>query len=122
MYHFSDTRWELFLEDSHRGKESIQSDFCPFEQQEITTVYLSICGIEDWETIQMGVVGACLYGNLKENIYMKHPNGFVDKYFDDHVWQLYNTLYGLKQSERQWHARFLNHVRATGLKRRKLNL
>lgn len=60
-------------------------------------------GFNDWDMIQLDVVGAFLYGELEEEIYLSQPEGFIDPECPDHVWRLNSSLYGLKQSARQWH-------------------
>jgi hypothetical protein len=55
---------------------------------------------EDWEMQQMDVKGAYLNGNLKEEIYMAQPEGYRDN--SNKACQLIKTLYGLKQSGREW--------------------
>ena len=54
----------------------------------------------------MDVKTAFLYGNLEENILMAQPEGFEEKGYKDYVCLLQKSLYGLKQSLRQWYRRF----------------
>ena len=49
---------------------------------------------------QMDVKGAYLNGRLKERVYMLQPEGFNDG--TGCVCLLIKTLYGLKQSGREW--------------------
>nr|GFA54857.1 hypothetical protein [Tanacetum cinerariifolium] len=44
-----------------------------------------------------------LYGPLKEEVYVNQPDGFVDPYHPDKVYQLKKALYGLKQAPRAWY-------------------
>ena len=47
-----------------------------------------------------------LHGELEEDIFMQQPEGFVASGKEDHVCKLKKSLYGLKQSPRQWYKRF----------------
>ena len=49
---------------------------------------------------------AFLHGNLEEEIYIQQPEGFVVPEKEDHVCRLKKSLYGLKQSPKQWYKRF----------------
>lgn len=49
---------------------------------------------------QMDIKGAYLNGNLSEKIYMRQPKGCEDG--TERVCRLLYTLYGLKQSGREW--------------------
>ena len=51
-----------------------------------------------------------LHGELKEDIYMQQPKGFVVLGKEDYVCLLKMSLYGLKQSPRQWYNRFDSFV------------
>lgn len=50
----------------------------------------------------MDVATAFLNGDLKEEIYMEQPEGWVVRGKEDHVCLLKKALYGLKQASRQW--------------------
>ena len=51
---------------------------------------------------QMDVVSAFLNGELKEEIYMKQPPGYVQLGKEGLVCKLRKSIYGLKQSSRCW--------------------
>ena len=53
----------------------------------------------------MDVKTAFLNGILEEDIYIMPPEGFEGHFPKDHVLKLTKTLYGLKQSPRQWYKR-----------------
>lgn len=77
--------------------------FAPSSRQESLKAFLAVNGHHNWDVIQMYIVGAFLYSGLDEQIYILQPEGFIDPDHPDYVWHLNASLYGLKQSARQWH-------------------
>ena len=61
---------------------------------------LALAVAKDWEIQQMDVKGAYLNRKLKEDIYMDQLQGYNDGM--SRVCHLIKTLYGLKQSGREW--------------------
>ncbi|GJW20212.1 putative RNA-directed DNA polymerase [Tanacetum coccineum] len=63
---------------------------------------LSLAVTNNWPLRQLDVHNAFLHGNLKEQVYMKQPLGFIDPQRPNHVCLLHKSLYGLKQAPRAW--------------------
>ncbi|GKD13743.1 copia protein, partial [Tanacetum coccineum] len=51
----------------------------------------------------MDVKMAFLNGELKEEVYVSQPEGFVDQDNPSHVYKLKKALYGLKQAPHTWY-------------------
>ena len=81
----------------------------PVVRLETIHALLSIATQEKLLIQQMDVKGAYLNGYLKETIYMKQPEGFSNGM--QCICQLIKTLYGLKQSGREWNIKFDKQIR-----------
>ncbi|GJX62659.1 retrotransposon protein, putative, ty1-copia subclass [Tanacetum coccineum] len=68
----------------------------------------------DYELEQLDVKTAFLHENLEEMIYMRQPPGYEQ---GNKVCLLKKSLYGLKQSPRQWYRRFDEYMLSNGFKR-----
>nr|GEX31882.1 uncharacterized mitochondrial protein AtMg00810-like [Tanacetum cinerariifolium] len=51
----------------------------------------------------MDVKTMFLNGNLREEVYVSQPDGFMDQDNPNHVYKLKKALYGLKQASRAWY-------------------
>jgi hypothetical protein len=73
---------------------------------------LALAAIEDMEIHQLDVKTTFLNGDLEEEIYMEQPKGFTQE--GEHlVCKLHKSLYGLKQSPRDWNQKldaFLKNI------------
>ncbi|GFW22745.1 retrovirus-related Pol polyprotein from transposon RE1 [Trichonephila clavipes] len=56
-----------------------------------------------WKHFQCDVTGAYLYAPLNEEVYMKQPQGYIEKGKEGLVCKLKQALYGLHQSGRAWY-------------------
>ena len=69
-------------------------------------ILLALVAQFDLELVQLDVKTAFLHGNLSEEIYICQPEGYEEKGKENLVCKLNKSLYGLKQSPRQWYLRF----------------
>ncbi|KAD7478277.1 hypothetical protein E3N88_01413 [Mikania micrantha] len=88
--------------------------FSPVVKHTSIRVMLAITAVKDLELEQLDVKTTFLHGVLDEQIYMKQPLGFVKKGEESKVCLLKKSLYGLKQSPRQWYRRFDEYMISNG--------
>ena len=72
-----------------------------------------------WKLHQLDVKSAFLNGELKEEVYLTQPKGFVEKRQEHLVCKLNKALYGLKQAPRSWHEKIDSFFLQQGFMRRK---
>ena len=65
-------------------------------------ILLSIAACLDFEICQIDVKTAFLNGNLKDDIYMQRPKGFIVGRKGNLVLKLQKSIYGLKQESWSW--------------------
>nr|GEX31213.1 integrase, catalytic region, zinc finger, CCHC-type, peptidase aspartic, catalytic [Tanacetum cinerariifolium] len=69
---------------------------------EAISIFLTFVAHVNMVVYQMDVKTAFLNGNLREEVYVSQPDGFVDQDNPNHVYMLKKSLYGLKQAPRAW--------------------
>ncbi|GJX82082.1 retrovirus-related pol polyprotein from transposon TNT 1-94 [Tanacetum coccineum] len=86
----------------YRQEEGIdfEESFAPVVRLEAIRIFLAFAAHMNMVVYQMDVKTAFLNGNLREEVYVSQPDGFVDKDNPNHVYKLKKALYGLKQAPR----------------------
>ena len=62
----------------------------------------------------MDVKTAFLNGSLDESIFMRQPDGFIEKGKEHMLCKFKRSIYGLKQASRAWNTCFDNAVKSFG--------
>ena len=88
--------------------------FSPAVRVAFIRLILAIVAQLDLELHHMDVKIAFLNGELDEDIYMIQPMGFEVKGQERKVCKLKRSIYGLKQSFRQWYFRFHDSIISQG--------
>ncbi|KAG8490246.1 hypothetical protein CXB51_015516 [Gossypium anomalum] len=91
--------------------------FSPVVKHSSIQPLLGLVAMHDLELEQLDVKTVFLHGELEEDIYMQQPEGFTVLENEDYVCLLKKSLYGLKQSPRQWYKRFDSFMTSHDFKR-----
>lgn len=78
---------------------------------------LSMVAAENLLLHHMDVKTAFLHGDLKEELYMTQPEGFIVKGKEGLVCKLKKSLYGLKQAPKKWYKKFDSFMLENGYDR-----
>ncbi|GJS26184.1 retrovirus-related pol polyprotein from transposon TNT 1-94 [Tanacetum coccineum] len=89
----------------YRQEEGIdfEESFAPVARIEAIRIFIANAASKNMTIYQMDVKTAFLNGELKEEVYVSQPEGFVDPDHPTHVYRLKKALYGLKQAPRAWY-------------------
>ncbi|GKB34401.1 retrovirus-related pol polyprotein from transposon TNT 1-94 [Tanacetum coccineum] len=88
-----------------RQEEGIdfEESFAPVARIEAICVFVANAAHKNMMIYQMDVKITFLNGELKEEVYISQPEGFVDQDNPSHVYKLKKALYGLKQAPCAWY-------------------
>lgn len=91
-----------------------EETFSPVANFDPIRIILATASAKGMFLKQFDIKTAFLYGDLKENIYMKQPEGYQDG--TGRVCKLQKSLYGLKQCSRCWNEKFTYILKKFNLK------
>nr|GFA96146.1 hypothetical protein [Tanacetum cinerariifolium] len=80
-----------------------EESFAPVARLEAIRIFLAYAAHKNMVIYQMDVKTAFLNGDLREEVYVSQPDGFVDTDNPNHVYKLKKALYELKQAPRVWY-------------------
>ncbi|GJU49895.1 retrovirus-related pol polyprotein from transposon TNT 1-94 [Tanacetum coccineum] len=89
----------------YRQEEGInfKESFVPVARIKAIRNFITNAASKNMTIYQMDVKTAFLNGELKEEVYVCQPEGFVDPNHPTDVYRLKKALYGLKQAPRAWY-------------------
>nr|GEW17350.1 retrovirus-related Pol polyprotein from transposon TNT 1-94 [Tanacetum cinerariifolium] len=82
----------------YRQEEGIDFEvsFAPIARLEAIRIFLAYATYKNMVVCQMDAKTTFLNGNLRKEVYVSQPDGFVDQDNPNHVYKLKKALYGLK--------------------------
>nr|GFA12207.1 hypothetical protein [Tanacetum cinerariifolium] len=75
-----------------------EESFALITRLEAIRIFLAYAAQKNMVVYQMDVKTTFLNGNLREEVYVSQPDGFVDQDNPNHVYKFKKALYGLKQA------------------------
>ncbi|GJW11536.1 retrovirus-related pol polyprotein from transposon TNT 1-94 [Tanacetum coccineum] len=93
------------LAKGYRQEEGLdfEESFAPVARLEAIRIFFANVASKNMTVYQMDVKTAFLNGEVKEEVYVSQPEGFVDPDRPHHIYRLKKALYGLKQVPRAWY-------------------
>ncbi|GKB41046.1 retrovirus-related pol polyprotein from transposon TNT 1-94 [Tanacetum coccineum] len=93
------------LAQGFRQEEGIdfEESFASVARIEAIRIFVANAANKNMLIFQIDVKTDFLNGELKEEVYVSQPEGFVDQDNPSHVYKLKKALYGLKQAPRTWY-------------------
>jgi len=100
----------------HTQKDGIDytKTFSPVSKKDSLRIIMALIAHYDLELHQMDVKIDFLNGNLEEEVFMDQPEGFSVEGKKHMVCKLKKSIYGLKQSSRQWYIKFNDTITSFG--------
>nr|ABW74566.1 integrase [Boechera divaricarpa] len=96
-----------------------EKTFSPVARFDTLRTLLALGAYMHWPIYQFDVKSAFLNGELREEVYVDQPEGFIVEGREGFVYRLYKALYGLKQAPRAWYNKIDSYFAETGFERSK---
>ncbi|GJU97391.1 retrovirus-related pol polyprotein from transposon TNT 1-94 [Tanacetum coccineum] len=100
----------------YRQEEGLnfEESFALIARLKAIRIFIANATSKNMTVYQMDVKTAFLNGELKEEVYVSQPEGFIDPDSPNHVYHLKKALYGLKQAPRAWYDTLSKFLLAQG--------
>ena len=93
--------------------------FAPVARFDTIRTLVAVAAHKGWNLYQLDVKSAFLNRELKEEVYVQQPEGFVKEGHEGKVYKLKKALYGLKQAPRTWYSQIDSYFLDQGFERSK---
>mgnify|MGYP001791670327 CR=1 FL=1 len=89
--------------------------FAPVARMDTIRALIALAAQKKWKIYQLDVKSAFLNGELKDEIYVEQPEGFLQE--EGKVLRLKKALYGLKQAPKAWYTKIDGYFTHQGFRR-----
>jgi len=90
---------------AQRYSDNFTETFSPVARYSSIKLVIAVAVKSGLYMHQMELSSAYLNSDLHDTVYMRQPEGFIDDQYPKRVLELHKSLYGLKQSDREWNER-----------------
>nr|GEX45323.1 zinc finger, CCHC-type [Tanacetum cinerariifolium] len=91
--------------------------FAPVARIETVRLILALAAYHSWQVHHLDVKLAFLHGDLKEEVYVTQPEGFIQQGNSGKVYKLTKALYGLRQAPRAWNMKLDQTLKSLDFKK-----
>nr|GEU45483.1 hypothetical protein [Tanacetum cinerariifolium] len=102
---------------SIRTRRQLEKDGEMCARLEAVRLFVTYAAHKSFLVYQLDIKTKFLNGPLKEEVYVKQPDGFVDPHHADKVSRLNKALYELKQAPRAWYDELFNFLVSKGFQK-----
>ncbi|GJV02546.1 ribonuclease H-like domain, reverse transcriptase, RNA-dependent DNA polymerase [Tanacetum coccineum] len=106
--HFKD------IDESVSGRVRFGDGSCTIET---VRLILALAAYHGWQVHHLDVKSAFLHGDLKEEVYVTQPEGFVQQGNSGKDYKLTKALYGLRQAPRAWNVKLDQTLKSLDFKK-----
>eukprot|EP00253_Pinus_taeda_P035128 PITA_35128 len=104
---------------SHEEGIDYKDTFVPVAKINTIRIMIELATKQNWKMHQLDVKSVFLNGELKVEVYLVQPEGFLKKGEEHLVFRLKKALYGLKQAPRSWYVKIDSFFYGKGFVRSK---
>ncbi|GKA20528.1 zinc finger, CCHC-type containing protein [Tanacetum coccineum] len=90
-----------------------------YSRIETIRLILALATYHGWQVHHLDVKSAFLHGDLKEEVYVTQPEGFIQQGNSGKVYKLTKALYGLRQAPRAWNMKLIKTLKSLDFKEMK---
>nr|GEV48098.1 zinc finger, CCHC-type [Tanacetum cinerariifolium] len=91
--------------------------FAPVARIETVCLILALAAYHEWQVHHLDVKSAFLHGELKDEVYVTQPEGFIQQGSTRKVYKLSKALYGLRQAPRAWNMKLDQNLKSLDFKK-----